>query len=150
MTANYVMALDLGTTGNRAIIFDRQGEVVGQAYRELTQYYPQPGWVEHNPREIWDEIHWAIGAAIAKADLKPTDIAAMGLTVQRETCLLWDSATGRPLANAIVWQDRRTAPLCQALQEAGQAELIYDRTGLVLDAYFSATKLAWLMPPIGI
>ncbi|MFH7241437.1 MAG: glycerol kinase GlpK [Spirulina sp.] len=145
MTANYIMALDLGTTGNRAIIFDRDGTIVGQAYRELTQYYPQPGWVEHNAREIWDEIDWAMGSAISKAKLSPKDIAAIGLTVQRETCLLWDSATGRPLSNAIVWQDRRTAPLCNALREAGKAEEIYERTGLVLDAYFSATKLAWLL-----
>lgn len=145
MTANYIMALDLGTTGNRAIIFDREGSIVGQAYRELTQYYPQPGWVEHNAREIWEEIDWAMGSAISKAELTPADIAAIGLTVQRETCLLWDSATGRPLSNAIVWQDRRTAPLCNALREAGKAEEIYERTGLVLDAYFSATKLAWLL-----
>lgn len=145
MTANYIMALDLGTTGNRAIIFDREGTIVGQAYRELTQYYPQPGWVEHNAREIWDEIDWAMGSAISKAKLTPKDIAAIGLTVQRETCLLWDSSTGRPLSNAIVWQDRRTAPLCNALREAGKAEEIYERTGLVLDAYFSATKLAWLL-----
>ena len=145
MTANYIMALDLGTTGNRAIIFDREGQIAGQAYRELTQYYPQPGWVEHNPREIWEEIDWAMGSAISKAGLNPKDIAAIGLTVQRETCLLWDSSTGRPLANAIVWQDRRTAPLCNQLREAGKAAEIYDRTGLVLDAYFSATKLAWLL-----
>lgn len=145
MTANYIMALDLGTTGNRAIIFDREGTIVGQAYRELTQYYPQPGWVEHNAREIWDEIDWAMGSAISKAKLTPKDIAAIGLTVQRETCLLWDNSTGRPLSNAIVWQDRRTAPLCNALREAGKAEEIYERTGLVLDAYFSATKLAWLL-----
>ncbi|QQE64838.1 glycerol kinase [Leptolyngbya sp. BL0902] len=145
MTANYIMALDLGTTGNRAIIFDREGTIVGQAYRELTQYYPQPGWVEHNAREIWDQIDWAMGSAISKAELTPKDIAAIGLTVQRETCLLWDSATGRPLSNAIVWQDRRTAPQCNALRAAGKAAEIYERTGLVLDAYFSATKLAWLL-----
>jgi glycerol kinase len=145
MTANYIMALDLGTTGNRAIVFDRDGAIAGQAYRELTQFYPQPGWVEHDAREIWTEIEWAMGSAISKAGLKPTDIAAIGLTVQRETCLLWDSSTGRPLANAIVWQDRRTAPLCNQLRAAGKAEEIYDRTGLVLDAYFSATKLTWLL-----
>ena len=145
MTANYIMALDLGTTGNRAIIFNRDGNIAGQAYRELTQYYPKPGWVEHDPREIWEEIDWCMGSAISKAGLKPTDIAAIGLTVQRETCLLWDSSTGRPLGKAIVWQDRRTAPLCHQLREAGKAEDIYRRTGLVLDAYFSATKLAWLL-----
>ena len=145
MTANYIMALDLGTTGNRAIIFDRQGAIAGQAYRELTQYYPQPGWVEHDAREIWAAIPWAMESALAKSGLKSTDIAALGLTVQRETCLLWDRPTGRPLANAIVWQDRRTAPLCNQLRAAGQAKEIYDRTGLILDAYFSATKLAWLL-----
>lgn len=145
VSADYVMALDLGTTGNRAIIFDHDGKIVGQAYRELTQHYPQPGWVEHDPREIWEEIDWAMGSAISKAELTPTQIAAIGLTVQRETCLLWDSSTGRPLHNAIVWQDRRTAPLCNQLREAGKAEEIYERTGLVLDAYFSASKLAWLL-----
>ncbi|PSN18489.1 glycerol kinase [filamentous cyanobacterium CCP5] len=145
MTADYIMALDLGTTGNRAIIFDRESNIVGQAYRELTQYYPQPGWVEHDPREIWEEVDWAIGSAISKAGLKPNQIAAIGLTVQRETCLLWDSATGRPLMNAIVWQDRRTAPMCNDLREKGKAEEIDRRTGLVLDAYFSATKLAWML-----
>lgn len=145
MTANYIMALDLGTTGNRAIIFDRNGTIAGQAYRELTQYYPQPGWVEHDPREIWSEIDWCMGSAISKAGLKPTDIAAIGLTVQRETCLLWDNSTGRPLGKAIVWQDRRTAPMCNDLRQAGKAEDIYQRTGLMLDAYFSATKLAWLI-----
>ena len=145
MTANYIMALDLGTTGNRAIIFDRQGAIAGQAYRELTQYYPQPGWVEHDAREIWAAIPWAMESALAKAGLKSTDIAALGLTVQRETCLLWDRPTGRPLANAIVWQDRRTAPLCNQLRAAGQAKEIYDRTGLLLDPYFSGTKLAWLL-----
>ena len=145
MAAEYVMALDLGTTGNRAIIFNHAGEIVGQAYRELTQYYPQPGWVEHDPREIWEEIDWAMGSAISKAGLKPANIAAIGLTVQRETCLLWDSATGRPLMNAIVWQDRRTAAKCNELRAAGKAEDIYTRTGLVLDAYFSATKLAWML-----
>jgi glycerol kinase len=145
MTANYIMALDLGTTGNRAIIFDRQGAIAGQAYRELTQYYPQPGWVEHDAREIWAAIPWAMESALAKSGLKSTDIAALGLTVQRETCLLWDRPTGRPLANAIVWQDRRTAPLCNQLRAAGQAKEIYDRTGLILDAYFSAPKLAWLL-----
>lgn len=145
MTAEYIMALDLGTTGNRAIIFDKEGNIAGQAYRELTQYYPQPGWVEHDPREIWEEVDWAIGSAISKAGLKPEQIAAIGLTVQRETCLLWDSSTGRPLMNAIVWQDRRTAPMCNQLREMGKAEEIYKRTGLVLDAYFSATKLAWML-----
>lgn len=145
MTADYIMALDLGTTGNRAIVFDRQGTIAGQAYRELTQYYPQPGWVEHDPMEIWEQVEWAMGAAISKAGLQPSQIAAIGLTVQRETCLLWNADTGRPLAKAIVWQDRRTAPLCNQLRAEGKAADIAERTGLVLDAYFSATKLAWLL-----
>jgi glycerol kinase len=144
----HIMALDLGTTGNRAILFNAEGQVVAQAYKELTQYYPQPGWVEHDPREIWQDTQWAVQTAIQKAKIQPSDIAAIGLTVQRETCLLWDKTTGRPLYNAIVWQDRRTAPLCNRLREAGYAEMIDQRTGLVLDAYFSATKLAWLLERI--
>jgi glycerol kinase len=142
--ATYVLALDLGTTGNRAILFDAQGKIAAQSYKELTQYYPQPGWVEHDPREIWEDTCWVIRSTFQKAQIEPSQIRAIGLTVQRETCLLWDRETGRPLHNAIVWQDRRTAPLCQQLTEQGQASPIYERTGLVLDAYFSATKLAWL------
>jgi len=141
----YILALDLGTTGNRAILFDKNGQIAGQAYKELTQYYPQPGWLEHDPREIWEDISWAMQTAIRKTGINANEIAAIGLTVQRETCLLWDKKTGRPLHNAIVWQDRRTAPLCNQLREAGKAQEIRDRTGLVLDAYFSATKLSWLL-----
>ncbi|MGF1536363.1 MAG: FGGY family carbohydrate kinase, partial [Elainellaceae cyanobacterium] len=141
----HVMALDLGTTGNRAIIFDRSGQIAGQAYKELHQSYPQPGWVEHDPVEIWQAVRWAMQAAVKDAGVEASQIAAVGLTVQRETCLLWDKTTGEPLHPAIVWQDRRTAPLCQKLRQAGHVEKIYDRTGLVLDAYFSATKLAWLI-----
>lgn len=147
-TASYILALDLGTTGNRALIFDRDRQIIGQAYKELTQYYPQPGWLEHDPRQIWADIHWAMQTAVQKAGIQPTQVAAIGLTVQRETCLLWDRTTGRPLHNAIVWQDRRTAPLCNQLRDQGKADEIYERTGLVLDAYFSATKLAWLLDTI--
>ncbi|MEM6591954.1 MAG: glycerol kinase GlpK [Cyanobacteria bacterium P01_C01_bin.73] len=147
-TANYILALDLGTTGNRAILFNREGDIVGQAYKELTQYYPQPGWLEHDPREIWQGTHWALKTAIQKAGIAPTEIAAIGLTVQRETCLLWDKETGRPLHNAIVWQDRRTAPLCNELRDRGLAQDISERTGLVLDAYFSGSKLAWLLDKV--
>jgi glycerol kinase len=144
----YVLALDLGTTGNRAILFDAEGAIVSQAYKELTQYYPQPGWLEHDPREIWQDTCWAIQSCLQKAGVKASDIAAIGMSVQRETCLLWDKSTGRPLHNAIVWQDRRTAPLCNQLTQQGYAAEISDRTGLVLDAYFSATKLAWLLEHI--
>ncbi|MBD2539602.1 glycerol kinase GlpK [Coleofasciculus sp. FACHB-SPT36] len=147
-TPAYVLALDLGTTGNRAILFNADGMIVSSAYKELTQYYPQPGWLEHDPREIWQDTCWAMQTVLQKADITAKDIAAIGLSVQRETCLLWDKTTGRPLHNAIVWQDRRTAPLCNQLASQGHAADIYDRTGLVLDAYFSATKLAWLLEDI--
>ncbi|MEL6489731.1 MAG: glycerol kinase GlpK [Cyanobacteria bacterium J06621_3] len=145
---NYIVALDLGTTGNRAILFDREGHIVGQAYRELTQHYPQPGWLEHDAAEIWKEVRWVLTTALAEVNIKPSQIAAIGLTVQRETCLLWDKTTGEPLHKAIVWQDRRTAPLCDRLRSEGKAELIYNKTGLILDAYFSATKLNWLIDAV--
>lgn len=142
---SYILALDLGTTGNRAILFDAEGGIVSQAYKELTQYYPQPGWLEHDPREIWQDTLWAMQTCLQKAGVKASTIAAIGMSVQRETCLLWDKTTGRPLHNAIVWQDRRTALMCDRLVEQGYAAEISDRTGLVVDAYFSATKLAWLL-----
>ncbi|MEC4806434.1 MAG: glycerol kinase GlpK [Jaaginema sp. PMC 1079.18] len=143
-TPQYILALDLGTTGNRAILFNQNGEVVGQAYKELTQYYPHPGWLEHDPEQIWRDTREVISDVLAATDTFAAEIAAIGLTVQRETCLLWDKTTGKSLHNAIVWQDRRTAPLCHELSAAGKAQDIQQRTGLVLDAYFSATKLAWL------
>jgi len=140
----YILALDLGTTGNRALLFDAQGTIVSQAYKELTQYYPQPGWLEHNPVEIWQDTCWAIEQVLKDAEIAASKVVAIGLTVQRETCLLWDKTTGQPLHNAIVWQDRRTASRCRELAQS-YAETIAERTGLVLDAYFSATKLAWLL-----
>lgn len=144
----YIMALDLGTTGNRAILFDHEGQIAGQAYKELTQHYPQPGWLEHDAMEIWEAVRWAMAAAVADAQAEPSQIAAIGLTVQRETCLLWDKTTGEPLHRAIVWQDRRTATLCDQLRAEGKAELVYEKTGLILDAYFSATKLNWLLDAV--
>ena len=141
----YVLALDLGTTGNRAILFDKQGNVVGQAYQELTQHYPHPGWLEHDATEIWQDTVSCMQKAIANCSAEASEIAAIGLTVQRETCLLWDKTTGKPLHKAIVWQDRRTSELCDRLKAQGKAEEIQQKTGLVLDAYFSATKLAWLI-----
>lgn len=141
----YILSLDLGTTGNRAILFNYQGNVVGQAYQELTQYYPHPGWLEHNAVEIWEDVSSSITRVIAENKVNSEEIVAIGLTVQRETCLLWDKTTGKPLHNAIVWQDRRTADLCDRLRAEGKAETIEQKTGLVLDAYFSATKLAWLI-----
>ncbi|MEL6496671.1 MAG: glycerol kinase GlpK [Cyanobacteria bacterium J06623_7] len=141
----YILSLDLGTTGNRAILFDRQGDIVGQVYQELTQYYPQPGWLEHDATEIWQEVSSCIQQVIQAQNANPEEIAAIGLTVQRETCLLWDKTTGKPLHKAIVWQDRRTADRCDRLRAEGKAEKIEQTTGLVLDAYFSATKLSWLI-----
>ncbi|MEA5510076.1 glycerol kinase GlpK [Crocosphaera sp. UHCC 0190] len=143
--SKYVLALDLGTTGNRAIIFDHQGSIVGQAYKELTQHYPHPGWLEHDALEIWQDTRNVLEQVLEKTNIPAKDIATIGLTVQRETCLLWDKNTGKPLHKAIVWQDRRTSPLCLKLREQGKAEEIEKRTGLILDPYFSATKLAWLI-----
>lgn len=145
MASGYVLALDLGTTGNRAFVFDRTSAVVGSAYKELTQFYPQPGWVEHDPDAIWQDTLWVMHSALKTAGIAPAELRAIGLTVQRETCLLWDKTTGKPLHPAIVWQDRRTASLCEQLQQQGHAAEIFERTGLVLDAYFSATKLNWLL-----
>ena len=146
MPKQYVVALDLGTTGNRAIVFNKAGDIVGQAYKELTQYYPQPGWVEHDAIEIWQQVQWALKTAVGEANISATDIAAIGLTVQRETCLLWDKTTGQPLHKAIVWQDRRTANMCATL--ADKKADIYERSGLFLDAYFSGTKLRWLLDKV--
>ncbi len=139
------MALDLGTTGNRAILFDQQGNIFGQAYKELTQSYPKAGWVEHDPLEIWHDTKTVMQTVVKQTGIDPKNIAAIGLTVQRETCLLWDKTTGQPLHPAIVWQDRRTASFCHELEAQGHVKEVYDRTGLVLDAYFSATKLHWLL-----
>ncbi|MGB7519354.1 MAG: glycerol kinase GlpK, partial [Spirulinaceae cyanobacterium] len=145
MNDKYILALDLGTTGNRAILFNHQGVVAGQAYQELRQYYPQPGWLEHDATEIWQDIRCCITKVVQETKIAPKAIAAIGLTVQRETCLLWDKTTGKPLHKAIVWQDRRTAAQCHKLIEQGHSATIEERTGLVVDAYFSATKLAWLL-----
>ncbi|XTZ09796.1 MAG: FGGY family carbohydrate kinase, partial [cyanobacterium endosymbiont of Rhopalodia yunnanensis] len=141
----YILAIDLGTTGNRAILFDKEGAVAGQVYKELTQHYPHPGWLEHDATEIWQDTLSVIHQVLEKKQIEITAIAAIGLTVQRETCLLWDKNTGKPLHKAIVWQDRRTASLCSELREQGKAQEISQKTGLILDPYFSATKLAWLI-----
>ncbi len=140
----YVLALDQGTTSSRAILFDRQGMIRAQAQREIAQHYPHPGWVEHDPDEIWATQAATITEALALADAAPEDLVAVGLTNQRETTVLWDRATGHPLAPAIVWQDRRTADHCDRLRAEGYEAEISKRTGLLLDPYFSATKLAWL------
>ncbi len=141
----HLLALDQGTSSSRAVVFDARGSVVAMAQREFRQIFPKPGWVEHDPREIWSTQLATAREAIAKSGVDAVDIAAIGITNQRETTLLWNRATGEPLANAIVWQDRRTAPACEALKQRGLEPLFRNRTGLVLDAYFSGTKLAWLL-----
>jgi glycerol kinase len=141
----YVLALDQGTTSSRSLIFDHQGRIVAQAQREFTQYFPQPGWVEHDAGEIWETQRATLREALAAARLTCRDIAAVGISNQRETTVLWDRASGEPVSRAIVWQDRRTAPACEKLRAAGLEAEIARRTGLLLDPYFSATKLAWLL-----
>src|ERR1700733_13717402 len=138
-----ILAIDQGTTSTRAILFDAGGAVRHIARRDLRQLYPQPGWVEHDPEEIWQAVVTTGREAIAAAHGSP--IAAIGITNQRETSVLWDRADGRPVHNAIVWQDRRTADLCDRLRKDGLEDLFRARTGLLLDPYFSATKLAWLL-----
>src|SRR5579862_6322836 len=142
---SFVLALDQGTTSSRAIVFDRVGSIRASAQQEFAQHYPQPGWVEHDPGEIWATQAGVMAEALAKAGITGADVAAVGITNQRETTVLWERATGRPVANAIVWQDRRTAALCDELRSAGYAGLFARKTGLVLDAYFSGTKLKWLL-----
>ena len=142
---SFVLALDQGTTSSRAIVFDRAGAMRASAQQEFRQIFPQPGWVEHDPTEIWATQSGVLHEALAKAHIGPRDIAAIGITNQRETTVLWERATGRPIANAIVWQDRRTAPMCDELRAAGLAPMFADKTGLVLDAYFSGTKVRWLL-----
>lgn len=142
---NFILALDQGTTSSRAMVFDRAGSVRAMAQRELRQIFPQPGWVEHDPNEIWESQLAVAHAALAKAGLHARDIAAIGITNQRETTVVWDRATGTPIHNAIVWQDRRTADHCEVLKAEGHGPDIMHRTGLILDAYFSATKLRWLL-----
>ncbi len=141
----HVLALDQGTTSSRAIVFDEAGSVVAMAQREFRQIFPRPGWVEHDPVEIWESQLAVAREALNRAGLAAGDVAALGITNQRETTLVWDRATGEPVANAIVWQDRRTAEACEALKRAGHEELFRARTGLVLDPYFSGTKLAWIL-----
>jgi glycerol kinase len=141
----FVLALDQGTTSSRAIVFDEQGAIRAVAQQEFRQIFPQPGWVEHDPTEIWATQSGVLHEALAKAGIGGRDIAAIGITNQRETTVLWERATGRPVAPAIVWQDRRTASRCDELRAQGKAGWIAQKTGLVLDAYFSGTKLQWLL-----
>ncbi|WP_323038491.1 glycerol kinase GlpK [Gemmobacter sp.] len=144
----HILALDQGTTSSRAILFDADLAPVARAQQEFPQHFPTPGWVEHDPMDLWSTTAATARAAIERAGITARDIAAIGITNQRETTLLWDRATGKPLHNAIVWQDRRTADTCDALRSAGHGPMIAARTGLLLDPYFSGTKLAWLLDHI--
>jgi glycerol kinase len=143
--ADFLLAIDQGTTSTRAILFDAALAPVARAQQELTQVYPAPGWVEHDPEEIWATTLATVRAAMAEAQATARDIAAIGITNQRETTIVWDRATGRPIHNAIVWQDRRTADACADLRQAGHEAAVAARTGLLLDPYFSATKITWLL-----
>ncbi len=140
-----ILAIDQGTTGTTCFVFDERSEPIGRAYREFTQHFPRPGWVEHDAEEIWEVTRAVAGEALADAGVRAGELEAVGITNQRETVCVWDSASGRPLHNAIVWQDRRTAERCEALRAAGHEPLVRARTGLVLDSYFSGTKIEWLL-----
>lgn len=141
----YILALDQGTTSSRAIVFDHEQNIISTAQKEFTQIYPQPGWVEHDPKEIWATQYGVMQEALAKVDITMQDIAGIGITNQRETTIVWEKDTGKPVCNAIVWQCRRTADLCEQLKEEGWADYIQQNTGLVIDAYFSGTKLNWIL-----
>lgn len=144
----YILSFDQGTTSSRAIVFDKKGAIVSTAQKEFTQIFPQPGWVEHDANEIWSTQIGVAAEAITKAGLSIQNIAAIGITNQRETTVVWDKQTGNPIYNAIVWQDRRTADYCDQLKAAGHASSIQQKTGLIVDAYFSATKVKWILDNI--
>jgi glycerol kinase len=145
LEVKYILALDQGTTSSRAIVFDREGSIVAVAQKEFTQIFPKPGWVEHNPRDIWSTQAGVASEALTKANVGATDVAAIGITNQRETTVVWDRTTGEPICNAIVWQDRRTAGICDRLKARKLDRMIRRKTGLVIDAYFSATKVQWIL-----
>jgi len=141
----YILSLDQGTTSSRAIIYNEQGEICSVAQKEYRQIFPQPGWVEHDPMDIWSSQIGVASEVIARFGVQPEEIAAIGITNQRETTIIWDRATGKPVYHAIVWQDHRTAGICEELKKSGYGELIKQKTGLEIDAYFSATKIKWIL-----
>jgi len=143
--SRYLLAIDQGTTSSRAIVFNETGSQVAVAQQEFHQYFPKDGWVEHDAREIWDSTLAVCRGALEKAGVQAADLAGIGITNQRETTIIWDRKTGEPIHHAIVWQDRRTASLCTKLRADGYESLVVDRTGLLIDPYFSATKIAWLL-----
>lgn len=140
MEKKYVLAIDQGTTSSRAMLFDRQGKVAGVAQREFGQIFPQPGWVEHNPREIMTSVYTTITELLNNAQIDAREISGIGITNQRETAVVWDKATGQPIYNAIVWQSRQTKDICTQLKEAGHEQMVRDKTGLLIDAYFPAPR----------
>ena len=144
-SSHFILALDQGTTSSRSMIFDHHGNIISQAQKEFKQIFPQPGWVEHDAEEIWSTQYGTLAEAIAKAGITMRQIAGIGITNQRETTVVWDRKTGKPIYNAIVWQDRRTAAYCDELKAANHAKNIQEKTGLIIDAYFSATKLKWIL-----
>jgi glycerol kinase len=141
----FILAIDQGTTSSRAIVFDKDRKIAGVGQKEFTQYFPKDGWVEHDPEEIWESVLWSVKMALAQAKIAVEDVAAIGITNQRETTLIWDRATGKPIHNAIVWQDRRTAAYCAKLKKAGHEAEVSRKTGLLLDPYFAGTKVKWLL-----
>ena len=148
MAKKYVMAMDAGTTSNRAIIFDENSKIVGVSQKEFTQYFPQPGWVEHDADEIWSSMSTVMKEALEQSGLAASDIAAIGITNQRETAVVWDKNTGRPVYNAIVWQSRQTAGICEDLKKKGLVDEFKEKTGLLIDAYFSGTKVKWILDKV--
>lgn len=146
MTAEtYIMAIDQGTTSSRAIIYDKKGHQIGSSQKEFTQYFPQDGWVEHDANEIWNSVQSVIAGAFIESGIKPDQVVGIGITNQRETTVVWEKDTGRPIYNAVVWQSRQSAPLANQLKEEGHSEFIHKKTGLIIDAYFSATKIRWIL-----
>jgi len=145
MSGPYLLAIDQGTTSSRAIIFDAEGNIAAKAQQEIRQHYPRPGWVEHDAEEIWISVHSVVAAAIAQAGIQPGQISAIGITNQRETTVVWDRETGRPIHHAIVWQSRQTEEICERLRAEGAEPIIRERTGLLVDPYFSGTKIRWLL-----
>ena len=143
--SSFILAIDQGTTSSRAILFDRQGQIAAVAQQEFPQHFPQDGWIEHDPEDIWESVIATCREVLSKAQITPEQVDGVGITNQRETTVVWDRATGKPLYNAIVWQDRRTSERCQALRDEGHTELVQSKTGLLIDPYFSATKLAWIL-----
>ena len=148
MEKKYIMSIDQGTTSTRAIIWDKKGTIISSSQRELMQYYPEPGWVEHDANEIWISVQSVIADALIRGAIRPEEIAAIGVTNQRETTVVWDRVTGMPIHHAIVWQSRQTSEIADKLKQEGHKDFIHSKTGLIIDSYFSATKIKWLLDHI--